>query len=148
MTAKPITTKLRLRLELIAALPESIMLDRLSRFSVAELTAFRRMYGIRECRCKGRCKWSSSANFAPPGPVWPRGDLAGWPLGCSARCATTRPACTRHAASVPHAGRQSRQFHSGHINFLAALLIPEGETAPHKPRATPNHKRQPRQNAA
>jgi hypothetical protein len=50
------TRKLRLRLALIAELPESILLDRLRRLSVAELIAFRRRYGIRECRCKGRCK--------------------------------------------------------------------------------------------
>ena len=56
MATKPVTAKLRLRLELIAALPESIMLDRLRRMSVAELTEFRRLYGIRECGCKGRCK--------------------------------------------------------------------------------------------
>ena len=55
MATKP-TAKLRLRLELIAALPEPIMLDRLRRLSVAELTVFRRMYGIQECRCKGRCQ--------------------------------------------------------------------------------------------
>ena len=55
MTPKS-TAKLRLRLELIAALPEPIMLDRLRRLSKAELIAFRRLYGIRECRCKGRCK--------------------------------------------------------------------------------------------
>jgi hypothetical protein len=34
--------KLRLRLELIAALPEPILLDRLRRLSQAELIAFRR----------------------------------------------------------------------------------------------------------
>jgi hypothetical protein len=48
--------KLRLRLALIAALREPILLDRLRRLSVAELIAFRRLYGIRECRCKGKCK--------------------------------------------------------------------------------------------
>ena len=37
--------KLRLRLELIAALPEPILLDRLRRLSQAELIAFRRRYG-------------------------------------------------------------------------------------------------------
>ena len=40
--------KLRLRLELIAALPEYILLDRLRRLAKAELTMFRRFYGIRE----------------------------------------------------------------------------------------------------
>jgi hypothetical protein len=43
-------------LALIVALPEPIMLERLRRLSKAELTVFRRRYGIRECRCKGRCK--------------------------------------------------------------------------------------------
>jgi hypothetical protein len=56
MATPPVTAKLRLRLELIAALPEPILLDRLRRLSVAELTAFRRLYGIRECRCQGPCK--------------------------------------------------------------------------------------------
>jgi hypothetical protein len=44
------------RLALIVALPEPILLDRLRRLSVAELIAFRRCYGSRECHCKGRCK--------------------------------------------------------------------------------------------
>jgi hypothetical protein len=48
--------KLRLRLALIAALPEPILLERLRRLSVAELIVFRRRYGIRECRCRSRCK--------------------------------------------------------------------------------------------
>jgi hypothetical protein len=48
--------KLRLRLELIAALPEPILLERLRRLSQAELIAFRRRYGIRECCCRSRCK--------------------------------------------------------------------------------------------
>jgi hypothetical protein len=43
-------------LELIASLPEPILLDRPRRLSVAELTAFRRLYGIRECQCQGPCK--------------------------------------------------------------------------------------------
>src|SRR5262245_19752237 len=55
MATKPVTAKLRPRLELIAALPEPILLDRLRRLSVAELILFRRLYGIRECRCKGPC---------------------------------------------------------------------------------------------
>src|SRR5262245_9433589 len=56
MATKPVVAKLRLRLELIAALPEPILLDRQRRLSVAELILFRRFYGIRECRCKGPCK--------------------------------------------------------------------------------------------
>jgi hypothetical protein len=48
--------KLALRLALIAALPEPILLERLRRLSVAELIVFRKRCGIRECRCKGRCK--------------------------------------------------------------------------------------------
>src|SRR5262245_2340015 len=55
MATKPVTAKLRLRLELIAALPAPILLDRLRRLSVAELILFRRLYGIRECRCQGPC---------------------------------------------------------------------------------------------
>jgi hypothetical protein len=47
--------RLVLRLALILALPESILLDRLRRLSKAELIVFRRRYGIRECRCKGLC---------------------------------------------------------------------------------------------
>src|SRR5262245_22628977 len=56
MAAKPVTAKLRLHLELIAALPEPILLDRLRRLSVVELILFRRFYGIRECRCQGPCQ--------------------------------------------------------------------------------------------
>ena len=56
MVTNPITAKLRLRLALIVALPEPIMLERLRRLSVADLIVFRRRYGIRECRCTGRCK--------------------------------------------------------------------------------------------
>jgi hypothetical protein len=48
--------KLRLRLALIAALPEPILLERLRRLSKAELIPFRRRYGIRECHRRGRCK--------------------------------------------------------------------------------------------
>ena len=48
--------KLRLRLELIAALPEPILLERLRRLSQSELIAFRRRYGICECHRRGRCK--------------------------------------------------------------------------------------------
>src|SRR5262245_24123070 len=58
MATNTVTAKLRLRLELIAALPEQIMLDRLRRLSVAELIVFRRFYGIPECRC-ARAGWGS-----------------------------------------------------------------------------------------
>ncbi|HMF14219.1 MAG TPA: hypothetical protein VKE94_18010 [Gemmataceae bacterium] len=56
MATEPVTAKLRLRLELIAALPEPMLLDGLRRLAKAELIVFRRCYAIRECRCKGRCK--------------------------------------------------------------------------------------------
>jgi hypothetical protein len=107
---KSVTAKLRLRLELIAALPEPIMLDRLRRLSVADLIVFRRMYGIQECRCKARCKIqhfmlraTSTVKLA---------DHAASPLACSVSCAMIQRACTRPTVSVPHVGRRPRPFHS------------------------------------
>ena len=138
MATKP-TPKLRLRLELIAALPEPIMLDRLRRLSVAELTVFRRMYGIQECRCNGRCQIQQFMLRT----------TAAMKLGKSRRLAArlarevrndpfrmyqTRcewAACRQAIPPVPFAVHQ----------VLAKLLVPEGETAPRPPRTRPNRKR-------
>jgi hypothetical protein len=130
--------KLALRLALIATLPEPILLDRLRRLSVAELIVFRRRYGIRECRCTGRCKVQQFM-------------LA---EGRAARTGHSR----RLAARLMHELRNdppsmyqsrcqcaaSRQVvppvpFSVH-QLLAALLVPEGETAPRPPRTRPNRR--------
>ena len=146
MATKPVTAKLRLRLELIAALPEPIMLDRLRRLSVAELTAFRRLYGIRECRFKGRCKiqqfmlrttsavkLGKSRRLAARLAREVRNDpYSMYQSHC--QCA----ACRQAIPPVPFAAHQ----------ILAQRLVPEGETAPRPPRTRPNRKRQLRLNAA
>ena len=137
MATKP-TAKLRLRLELIAALPEPILLDRLRRLSVAELTMFRRMYGIQECRCKGRCqiqqfmlrttaamKLGKSRRLAARLAREVRNDpFSMYQSRC--RCA----ACRQTIPAVPFAVHQ----------LLAQRLVPEGETAPRPPRTRPNRK--------
>src|SRR5262245_46137497 len=80
MATKPVTAKLRLRLELIAALPEPILLDRLRRLSVAELILFRRFYGILAARLarelrnnppsmyQTRCQCAACRQPIPPVP--------------------------------------------------------------------------------
>ena len=55
--------KLLLRLALIVALPEPIMLERLRRLSKAELIVFRKHYGIRCCR-KNACAIRQHSLFA------------------------------------------------------------------------------------
>jgi hypothetical protein len=141
-----ITAKLRLRLELIAALPEPILLDRLRRLSVAELTAFRRLYGIRECRCQGPCKvehfmlrTSSALKLGKSRRLAAR--LArevrnNPPSMYQSRCKCA--ACRQPIPPVPFAVHQ----------LLAQRLVPEGETAPRPPRTRPNRKRRMEQNAA
>jgi hypothetical protein len=142
----PVTAKLRLRLELIAALPEPILLDRLRRLSVAELTAFRRLYGIRECRCQGPCKvehfmlrTSSALKLGKSRRLAAR--LArevrnNPPSMYQSRCKCA--ACRQPIPPVPFAVHQ----------LLAQRLVPEGETAPRPPRTRPNRKRRMEQNAA
>ena len=135
MATQP-TAKLRLRLELIAALPEPIMLDRLRRLSVAELTVFRRMYGIQECGCTGRCQIQQFMLRT----------TAAMKLGKSRRLAArlarevrndpfsmyqSRCQCGACRQAVPFAVHQ----------LLAKLLVPEGETAPRPPRTRPNRRR-------
>ena len=133
--------KLRLRLDLIAALPEPIMLDRLRRLSVAELIAFRRLYGIRECRCKGRCKVEQfgelratrlcvaegrSRRLAAPLLREVRNNLTSM---YQTRCQCA--ACRQAIPPIPFAAHQ----------LLAQRLVPEGETAPRPPRTRPNRHR-------
>jgi hypothetical protein len=146
MATQPVTAKLRLRLELIAALPEPILLDRLRRLSVAELTAFRRLYGIRECRCQGPCKvehfmlrTSSALKLGKSRRLAAR--LArevrnNPPSMYQSRCKCA--ACRQPIPPVPFAVHQ----------LLAQRLVPEGETAPRPPRTRPNRKRRMEQNAA
>ena len=136
MVTKTVTAKLRLRLELIAALPEPIMLDRLHRLSVAELSAFRRLYGIRECRCKGRCKvqqfmlrTTSAVKLGKSRRLAARlaREVRNDPFSMyQTRCQCA--ACRQTIPPVPFAVHQ----------LLAKLLVPEGETPPHRPRARPN----------
>jgi hypothetical protein len=132
--------KLRLRLELIAALPEPILLERLRRLSQAELIAFRRRYGIRECRCKDRCNIRSLMLDATR------------PLahGVARRLAAR---LLRDARSMPHSMFQTRcKCQAAHQSvppipfsahqLLAELLpVPEGETGPMRPRTRPNKNR-------
>ena len=144
MATKPFTAKLRLRLELIAALPEPILLDRLRRLSVAELTAFRRLYGIRECCCKGRCKIQHFMLRATSAVKLGRSrrlaarllrELRNDPTSMyQTRCECA--ACRQAIPPIPFAAHQ----------LLAQRLVPEGETAPRRPRTRPNRKG--RQNAA
>ena len=138
MTPKP-TAKLRLRLELIAALPEPILLDRLRRLSVAELTAFRSLYGIRECSFKGRCKVQQMMlRVTRPLKVGRSRrsvarliqELRDNPTSMyQSRCECA--ACRQAVPPIPFAAHQ----------FLAQRLVPEGETAPRPPRTGPNRKR-------
>jgi hypothetical protein len=138
--------KLRLRLELIAALPEPIMLDRLRRLSVAELTAFRRLYGIRECGCKGRCKVqqfmlraTSSLKLARSRRLAARllREVRNDPPSMfQSRCKCA--ACRQVIPPIPFSAHQ----------LLAKLLVPEGETAPQRPRTGPNRKRKLQVHAA
>ena len=132
--------KLRLRLELIAALPEPIMLDRLRRLAKAELTVFRRLYGIRECRCKGRCKIqhfmlrvTSAEKLGRSRRLAARlvRELRDNPTSMyQTRCQCA--ACRQAIPRIPFAAHQ----------VLAQRLVPEGETAPRPPRTRPNRERQ------
>jgi hypothetical protein len=125
--------KLRLRLELIAALPEPILLDRLRRLSQAELIAFRRRYGIRECQRRGRCKIQQFVL---------RGTKQLVAAGASRRlvarqlrelrdCPTsmfqTHCNCAASRQAVPPIPFSAHQL-------LAKLLVPDGETPPRPPR--------------
>jgi hypothetical protein len=146
MATQPVTAKLRLRLELIAALPEPILLDRLRRLSVAELTAFRRLYGIRECLCQGPCKVehfmlrvSSALKLGKSRRLAARlaREVRNNPQSMyQSRCQCA--ACRQQIPPVPFAVHQ----------FLAQRLVPEGETAPRPPRTRPNRKRRISSNAA
>ena len=139
MATKPVTAKLRLRLELIAALPEPILLERLRRLSVAELILFRRFYGIRECRCKGPCnvqhfmlRATSAAKLGRSRRLAARlaRELRNNPPSMyQTRCQCA--ACRQPIPPVPFAVHQ----------LLAQRLVPEGETAPRPPRTRPNRKR-------
>jgi hypothetical protein len=146
MATKPVTAKLCLRLELIAALPEAILLDRLRRLSVADLTAFRRLYGIRECRYKGRCKVQQFMLRATSAEKLGRSrrlaarllrEVRNNPTSMyQTRCQCV--ACRQAIPPIPFAAHQ----------LLAQRLVPEGETAPRRPRTRPNRNRKARQDAA
>lgn len=129
ITAQPVDRKLRLRLALIAALPEPIMLDRLRRLSKAELIAFRRRYGIRECCMKGRCRIKFLKTF------W-------WEFGDNGSKYQTRCRCAASRQVIPAIPFSAHQL-------LATLLkAPEGECEPHRPRRGPNRNRKLRLHAA
>jgi hypothetical protein len=146
MATQPVTAKLRLRLELIAALPEPILLDRLRRLSVAELTAFRRLYGIRECRCTGPCKvehfmlrTSSALKLGRSRRLAARlaREVRNNPQSMyQSRCKCA--ACRQPIPPVPFAVHQ----------LLAQRLVPDGEPAPRPPRTRPNRRRKTRREAA
>jgi hypothetical protein len=141
--------KLALRLALIAALPEPILLERLRRLSKAELTVFRKRYGIRECCRKGACAIRQYSLWATKRQVIAE-------MSASRRSARQRLRELRSLPSSMHQSRcqcaASRQTvppipFSVH-QLLAALLVPEGETAPHRPRTRPNRERTPLRKAA
>jgi len=145
MATKPVTAKMRLRLELIAALPEPILLDRRRRLSVAELTVFRRFYGIRECRCQGPCKVqqfmlraTSAAKLGRSRRLAARlaRELRNNPPSMyQTRCQCA--ACRQPIPPVPFAVHQ----------LLAQRPVREGETAPRPPRTRPNCRRRMCSNA-
>jgi len=141
-----VTQKLALRLAIIAALPEPILLERLRRLSVTELIVFRRRYGIRECRCTGRCKVQQfmlaegraartgrSRRLAARLMRELRNDP---PSMHQSRCQCS--ACRQAIPPIPFSVHQ----------LLAKLLVPEGETKPRPPRTRPNRKRETRRHAA
>ncbi|MCI0376520.1 MAG: hypothetical protein L0215_02825 [Gemmataceae bacterium] len=115
------TRKLRLRLALIAALPEPILRERLKHLPKVELIAFRRRYGIRECRLKGRCKIKYLRT------IWDAGDNSSSSQTCC-QCAAARQAIP----PIPFSAHQ----------LLAKLLkTVEGERGPNQPRQRPNRNR-------
>jgi hypothetical protein len=140
--------KLRLRLGLIAALPEPILLDRLRRLSVAELIVFRRLYGIRECHRRGRCKirqyLHDGTKLLVAAGVSRRHalrQLAALRDECPSSMFQSRCACEASRQDVPPIPFSAHQI-------LAKLLVPEGETAPRPPRTRPNRNRKLRLDAA
>jgi hypothetical protein len=141
MATNPITAKLRLRLELIAALPEPILLDRLRRLSQAELIAFRQRYGIRECHRRGRCKIRQYLHDGTKLLVAVGASrrlalrqLAALRDDCPSSMFQSRCACEASRQGVPPIPFSAHQL-------LAKLLVPEGETAPRPPRTRPNRNR-------
>ena len=116
------------------------MLDRLRRLSVAELTAFRRLYGFRECRFKGPCKvqqfmlrTTSAVKLGRSRRLAARlaREVRNDPLSMyQTRCQCA--ACRQAIPPVPFVVHQ----------LLAQRLVPEGETAPRPPSTRPNRKRQ------
>jgi hypothetical protein len=113
---------------------------------VAELTAFRRLYGIRECLCQGPCKVehfmlrvSSALKLGKSRRLAARlaREVRNNPQSMyQSRCQCA--ACRQQIPPVPFAVHQ----------FLAQRLVPEGETAPRPPRTRPNRKRRISSNAA
>lgn len=115
-----VTRKLRLRLALIAALPEPILLERLRRLPKAELVEFRRRYGIRECRLKSRCRIRFVRSL--------------WDVGEDVRACQTRCKCAASRQTIPPIPLSAHQL-------LAKLLkVAEGEIGPHRPRRGPNRR--------
>ena len=140
--------KLRLRLELIAALPEPILLDRLRRLSQAELIAFRRRYGICECHRRGRCKIRQYLHDGTKLLVAVGASrrlalrqLAALRDDCPSSMFQSRCACEASRQDAPPIPFSAHQL-------LAKLLVPEGETAPRPPRTRPNRNRKLRLDAA
>ena len=111
--------KLRLRLALIAALPEPIILDRLRRLAPADLAAFRKRYGIQECRSKGQCAIRSTFHATKA----QHRELRNCHLLTSmyqTRCKCE--ASQQHIPPIPFTAHQ----------VLAQRLVPEGEKRPHR----------------
>jgi hypothetical protein len=118
MATKPVSRKLRLRLALIAALPEPILLERLQRLPRTELEAFQRRYGIRECSRKGRCQ----IRFLQT--IWDADTGSSNQTRCV--CAASRQA----TPPIPFSAHQQ-----------LAKLLKVTERGPYRPRRGPNRPR-------
>jgi len=144
-----VTQKLALRLALIVALPEPIMLERLRRLSKAELTVFRKRYGIRECCRKGECAIRQHSIAARQQQVMAEALASRRSIRQRLRELSMLPSSMHQTRCQCAASRQSAPPVPFSVHqLLAALLVPEGETAPHRPRSRRNRKRTPLRKAA
>jgi hypothetical protein len=102
-----------------------------------ELIAFRRLYGIRECRCKGRCKVEQFGELRATRTCVAEGrsrrlaarllrEVRSNPTSMyQTRCQCA--ACRQAIPPIPFSAHQ-----------LLAKLLQEGETKPRPPRTRPN----------
>jgi hypothetical protein len=116
--------------------------------SKAELIPFRRRYGIRECRCRSRCKIRQYLRDGTKLLVdvgasrrLALRQLAALRDECPSSMFQSRCACEASRQGVPPIPFSVHQL-------LAKLLVPEGEYAPRRPRSRPNRNRKLRLDAA